>query len=97
MRVTTKQLGRMGACPFDVEIVESEWPRGVPITTPSLRKAFRLGLGVEWFAARVLESPAWMIYWNKRQSAWADGRNDRATFDAARAAALVPLLRAALR
>ena len=102
MRVTAEQLRAMGACEDQVAIVEREWPRGVPITVPSLRKAFRLGLCVDWFASEVIQANSWTAYDAESYSAWRIyyevGTPDAwATYHAVKATALVPLLRAALR
>ena len=101
MRVTAHQLRAMGACEDQIEIVEREWPRGVPITAPSIRKAARLGLDVWWFACQVLDGTALATYRAETAPALAtrcDGTTETAwaTYNAERAPVLVPLLRAAL-
>ena len=72
MRVTADELREMDACDEQVEIVEREWPGGIPVTVPSIRKALRLGLDVGWFAERVLPAPALAEYDKITAPAWAE-------------------------
>ena len=46
-RITVEWLRKFGACPGQVAIVEREWPRGIPVTVASARRAARL-LNVDW-------------------------------------------------
>ncbi len=71
-RVTAAQLRELGACKDQVETVEKHWPRGVPLTGPSIRKAMSLGLDVGWFAQAVLGAPALAEYNKVRAPAWAE-------------------------
>jgi hypothetical protein len=82
-------LRELGACAEQVEIVEREWPNGVPITVPTIRKAYRLGLDVEWFTRRVLSPDTWAEWEKVTDRAWAE-------YDKVTTQTLVPLLRAAL-
>ncbi|GMV07384.1 MAG: hypothetical protein AMXMBFR53_36590 [Gemmatimonadota bacterium] len=61
-RITAKYLTKLGACEEQVAIVAKEWPIGAPITVPTIRKALRLGLDVDWLASRVLSLDAWAEY-----------------------------------
>ena len=58
MKVTADMLRGLDACEEQVAIVEREGPRGVPITTPSIRKAYRLGLDVEGVCSKGLSASA---------------------------------------
>ncbi len=71
-RVTAAQLRELGACEDQVRTVEKHWPRGVPLTGPSINKAMSLGLDVGWFAQAVLGAPAWAEYNKVRAPAWAE-------------------------
>ncbi len=98
-RVTAEMLRTMGACSDHVAIVKREWPRGVPLTAASIRKAYRLGLDVEWFAEELLSDDALAEYQKVRAPALAEYEKVRASalaeYQKVRAPALAPLLRAA--
>ncbi len=65
-KITPAYLRRLGACTDQVALVGEHWPNGVPLTVPSMRKAFRLGLDVEWFAQEVLSTEEYDEYERQR-------------------------------
>lgn len=68
-RVTATMLRRLGACSDQVATVEREWPNGAPVTVATVRKAYRLGLDVDWLANKVLPALALAEY-QRVTAAW---------------------------
>ncbi len=99
MKITAEFLLKNGACEDQVALVRQHWPHGAPVTVPTLRKAMRLGLDVDWLTRfllapalaeyRKVTAPAWAEYVKARAPAWAEYRKVTAQ-------ALAPLLREAI-
>ena len=51
--VTWAYLRKLGACREDVRGFRKAWPKGAPVTMASIRKARKLGLGVDWLAIKL--------------------------------------------
>ena len=91
MRITAAMLREKNACAEQVKIFESEWPNGANVTLKNCRRAFELGLSLDWAVENLLSATAWATY----QSAIAPARATyeaaiapaRATYQAARATA----------
>jgi hypothetical protein len=93
MKITAEMLRAEGACPDQVAVFEKHWPNGAdPRRLPTLKKAARLGLDLDWFAGRFLSEEAWAAYREARATAWAAYEEATATalaaYDEATATAL---------
>jgi hypothetical protein len=51
--LTWTYLRKLGACRKDVRAFRKSWPKGAPVTMASIRKARKLGLGVDWLAIKL--------------------------------------------
>jgi len=90
-------LEARGACADQVEVFRQHWPNGAKPTIPTLRKAARLGLGLDWFASRFLGVPAWAAYREAEAPAWAAYREAEAPARAAYEEAKTPALAATIK
>jgi len=83
-------LEARGACADQVEVFRQHWPNGAKPTIPTLRKAARLGLDLDWFASRFLGVPARAAYEEADAQALAAYREARAQARAAYREAKAP-------
>ncbi len=59
MRITAKLLRTKKACEIDVEIFETQWPKGCNVTRKNCKIAFReLGMSVGWAIGMLLPRKA---------------------------------------
>jgi len=70
MLVTKELLEKHEACWDHVSIFAEEWPDGVTITLKSARRAIKIGLDLDWFAATCLPTKAQKVYDAARDEAW---------------------------
>ena len=69
MRITAAMLREKNACADQVKIFESEWPNGANVTLKNCRRAFELGLSLDWAAENLLSAPARATYQSARATA----------------------------
>jgi len=65
MRVTVKQLERLGACEEQLNLVAMHWGKSVEVTPETCAEAAALGLDVEWAAETLLTDTQYDEYWAK--------------------------------
>ena len=94
-RLTAAMLRRAGACAEQVALVRKHWPNGGTLRLPTLRKAARLGLSLDWLT-QFLPVSAQADYDRALASAWADYERALAPARADYERALAPALYAAL-
>ena len=78
-RVTAKSLQDLHACPDQVDLFRSTFPRGTRVTRMALVKAAKAGLDVGWWAGKTLPAPLWAEYDRQVAPLWAEYERQQAS------------------
>jgi hypothetical protein len=62
MFITARKLKAKFACDEQVALFKEHWPKGTEVTEKALRKAHRVGLNLNWFAATFLSNKLLIRY-----------------------------------
>ena len=68
--LTLSRLYSAGACLEQMELVEKEWPDGIPLTKASAKRTIELHLDLAWAGERLLNPSLRSTFWVKCAAAW---------------------------